>query len=311
MNSLGAPVPGVTVYLAQTGGSDLGPYPGHTNARGQTTFVVSSATAGRDTLSAYADTNNDGQRDDGEPGGVGTVNYQCTLLPVAAFASGCATQPTLIWSNYQGDTPLGGPTSLGAANLDGSFATNDFLAAADPAASRRAAPTCSGPTRLAPRRILGPRRSAPRASTARPRTRTSSATRTTRPSSPSAATICTGATTLLLGLHWASDSQRQPRATGLAQHRPERNKEVAVNGQYIYWSNDLAGTISRATLIGKHVQADIVTGANLPGALVLGRRLPLLEQLSRRRQHWPSQPRRAPPPTRTSSRRCMTPRISS
>jgi Bacterial Ig-like domain (group 1) len=70
-DSTGVPVPGVTVYLTQTGSTNLGPYPGVTNAAGQIAFVVSGDQPGADTLNAYVA--------NGGPSGTGTMTY---TLPV-------------------------------------------------------------------------------------------------------------------------------------------------------------------------------------------------------------------------------------
>jgi hypothetical protein len=65
------PVPGVTVRFSVTGantasGSDV------TDANGQATFTYTGTVAGLDTITAFADTNNSGTQDAGEPSGVAT-----------------------------------------------------------------------------------------------------------------------------------------------------------------------------------------------------------------------------------------------
>ena len=65
------PVPGVTVRFTVAGanptsGSDV------TNASGQATFTYTGTVAGLDTITAYADTNNNNTQDTGEPNGVAT-----------------------------------------------------------------------------------------------------------------------------------------------------------------------------------------------------------------------------------------------
>jgi hypothetical protein len=76
------PVPGVTVRFSVTGantasGSDV------TDANGQATFTYTGTVAGLDTISAFADTNNSGTQDAGEPSGVATKLW--TPGPAAAM----------------------------------------------------------------------------------------------------------------------------------------------------------------------------------------------------------------------------------
>jgi len=82
------PVSGVTVRFSVTGansasGTDT------TDANGEATFTYSGTTAGLDTISAFADTNNDGDQDVGEPSGTATKTWipgapaTLTLTPAA------------------------------------------------------------------------------------------------------------------------------------------------------------------------------------------------------------------------------------
>ena len=85
----GNPVSGVTVRFSVTGangasGADV------TDANGQATFTYTGTVAGLDTISAFADTDNDGIQDLGEPGGAATKTWTpgapatLTLAPPAA-----------------------------------------------------------------------------------------------------------------------------------------------------------------------------------------------------------------------------------
>jgi uncharacterized protein (DUF2141 family) len=70
----GNPAPGVTVRFSASGansasGSDT------TDANGEATFTYTGTTAGLDTISAFADSDNDGTQDPGEPSGIATKTW--------------------------------------------------------------------------------------------------------------------------------------------------------------------------------------------------------------------------------------------
>jgi hypothetical protein len=73
-DSAGNPVPGVTVRFSVTGANSAGG-PAKTDANGQATFCYTGTNAGQDTISAFADTNNNGTQDPGEPGGTATKTW--------------------------------------------------------------------------------------------------------------------------------------------------------------------------------------------------------------------------------------------
>jgi Big-like domain-containing protein/beta-propeller repeat-containing protein len=88
-DTAGTPVPGVTVRFSVSGansasGSDA------TDANGEATFTYTGTTAGLDAISAFADSDNDGTQDVGEPGDTATKLWTpsapatLTLAPPAA-----------------------------------------------------------------------------------------------------------------------------------------------------------------------------------------------------------------------------------
>jgi len=85
----GNPVPGITVRFSVSGantasGADV------TDANGHASFTYTSTVVGNDTITAFADTNNNGTQDAGEPGGTATKHWRAgppasmTLLPTTA-----------------------------------------------------------------------------------------------------------------------------------------------------------------------------------------------------------------------------------
>ena len=75
-DSAGQPVPGVTVIFSVPTAAETGASPASgsftTNSAGQATFCYTATLPGVDTITAFADTNNNGQQDVGEPFGVAT-----------------------------------------------------------------------------------------------------------------------------------------------------------------------------------------------------------------------------------------------
>ena len=75
-DGIGIPVPGATVRFSAVGAnptSGTGTSP--TDANGQATFCYTGTVAGVDTISAYADTNNNSVQDPGEPGATATKTW--------------------------------------------------------------------------------------------------------------------------------------------------------------------------------------------------------------------------------------------
>jgi hypothetical protein len=84
-DAFGNPVPPVTVRFSVTGANSFSGLAA-TDINGEASFCYTGTTAGLDTISGYADTNNDGVQDTGEPDGTATKTW---VLPPAA--PGCAT----------------------------------------------------------------------------------------------------------------------------------------------------------------------------------------------------------------------------
>jgi hypothetical protein len=89
-DATGNPVQGVTVRFSVTGVDSTSGSP-KTEASGQATLCYTGTNAGQDTIAAFADTNNNGTQDSGEPGGTATKTWAVpgasatlTLSPNAA-----------------------------------------------------------------------------------------------------------------------------------------------------------------------------------------------------------------------------------
>jgi hypothetical protein len=78
-DAAGQPVPGVTVVFSVPTAAETGASPASgsftTNSAGQATFCYTATLPGVDTITAFADTNNNGQQDVGEPFGLATKTW--------------------------------------------------------------------------------------------------------------------------------------------------------------------------------------------------------------------------------------------
>ena len=86
------PTPNITVPFSVTG-ANVATGSGVTDSNGQTQFCYSGTAAGDDSIFAYADTNNDGIQDNGEPGGTASNTWvtEPTITSTASASTGMRT----------------------------------------------------------------------------------------------------------------------------------------------------------------------------------------------------------------------------
>jgi hypothetical protein len=86
------PVPSITVRFSVTGANSASGT-AVTNAGGQATFCYTGTNAGADTITAFADTNNNSVQDTGEPSGIATKTYVAAAPATLTLAPATATNP--------------------------------------------------------------------------------------------------------------------------------------------------------------------------------------------------------------------------
>jgi protocatechuate 3,4-dioxygenase beta subunit len=95
----GRPVPGVTVRFSVTGANSAsGTGSSPTNASGQATFTYTGTVAGPDAIAAYADTNNNGTQNAGEPTAAATKIW--TAGPAATLTLAPATDSNSVGTQH-------------------------------------------------------------------------------------------------------------------------------------------------------------------------------------------------------------------
>ncbi|HEV3217312.1 MAG TPA: Ig-like domain-containing protein, partial [Vicinamibacterales bacterium] len=97
-DAFGNPTPNVTVRATVTGTVRTSAT-GTTNAAGQFQFCYTSSLLGADAITAFADTNNNGKQDAGEPSGAATKTW---VLP-AGLATGCKVSGEGVLRTANGD----------------------------------------------------------------------------------------------------------------------------------------------------------------------------------------------------------------
>jgi hypothetical protein len=112
-DAAGNPMPGQTVQFSVTGANSSGPVDKTTDAGGVAEYSYTGAVAGNDTISAFADFNNDHTQDAGEPGSSTThtwIGNNLTLTLSAANASVDTTQTVTATLKDSENKPLTGIT---------------------------------------------------------------------------------------------------------------------------------------------------------------------------------------------------------
>jgi hypothetical protein len=91
-DAAGNPTPGITVRFSVSGANSAGGS-AVTNASGQAQFCYTGTNAGTDTITAYADTDNDNTQDAGEPSGMATKIYVAAAPATLTLDPATATNP--------------------------------------------------------------------------------------------------------------------------------------------------------------------------------------------------------------------------
>jgi Bacterial Ig-like domain (group 1) len=125
-DQFGNPTPGITVRFSVTGAATTGGS-ATTNASGQATFCYTSALPGSDVIRAYADTNNNGVQDAGEPG-----DTAAKLWVLPASTPGCkVTYGGRITAANGDKATFGGNAMVPASGPKGQAEYQDHGPAAD------------------------------------------------------------------------------------------------------------------------------------------------------------------------------------